>query len=146
MTRAPYLPEIFPVEHMDRFEQQFWARCAQRRLMFQRCGGCGRPRNPPGHICPRCHSTAFDWFEAPKAAEVFTYTIIAHPVHDAVRQHVPYNVAIVVFPGLGDLRFVTNLLRVPSRGIRIGEQVALEWEALGNGFVPRFAYPAEGDA
>lgn len=133
-----YLPsDLEPEPGMD--ERAFWANCAQRRLAFQRCGACGHYRHPPVPICPACHSDRIEWTEAPAQGEVYSYTIVHHPSHPAMKACVPYNVAVVAFAGLGDVRLITNVIDAAPEQMAIGMKVQLHWEGpIGGHFLPRF--------
>lgn len=135
---ALYLPpDLAPEPGMD--ERGFWAHCAERRLMFQRCGRCGLHRHPPTPLCPACQSTQVAWTEAPPIATVYSYTIVHHPSHPAMAARVPYNVVILAFEGLDEVRLVSNVVDVPPEQITIGQRVQLHWEGPVGGFwLPRF--------
>ena len=71
--------------------------------------------------------------------QVFSYTIVHHPVSDLVRERVPYNIVVVEFPGVEDVRLVSNVVDLPPEDIRIGMPVRLIWEPAENGIpLPRF--------
>lgn len=136
--QALYLPsDLAPEPGMD--ERGFWAHCAERRLMFQRCGDCGLHRHPPTPLCPACQSTHLTWTEAPATATVYSYTIVHHPSHPAMASRVPYNVVILAFAGLDEVRLVSNLVDVPPEQVAIGMRVQLHWEGpVGGCWLPRF--------
>ncbi len=120
-------------------EKAFWDHCASRRLMFQRCGECGLHRHPPSPICPACRSSRIEWTEAPAEGEVFSYTIVHHPSHPAMAVCVPYNVAIIVFPQLDNVRLISNVVDVPPGEMAVGMKVKLHWEGpVGTSWLPRF--------
>src|SRR3546814_3596719 len=45
----------------DPVEQEFWKRCQDGNLYFQRCGGCGCFRHLPRYMCAKCGSPEFSW-------------------------------------------------------------------------------------
>ncbi|MEC9347967.1 MAG: OB-fold domain-containing protein [Pseudomonadota bacterium] len=127
-----------PTPNMD--EQGFWDACAQQALRFQACGSCGTLRHPPLPICGACHSTAIRWVDAPAEAELFSYTVVHHASHPAVKGNLPYVVGIVSFPGLPGVRLVSNITGVERTDVRIGMKLRLWWDDIGAGmYVPRFA-------
>ena len=70
---------------------------------------------------------------------VFSYTVVSHPVHPALKGHPPYNVAVVLLEGTGDVRLVSNVVDVPNGEMRIGLPVTVFWDDIGDGmFLPRF--------
>jgi uncharacterized OB-fold protein len=76
---------------------------------------------------------------APETGVVFSFTIVHHPAHPAMKTVVPYNIVVVDFPAYDHVRLVSNLIDVLPQEIRIGMEVSLTWETAGNGMlVPRF--------
>ena len=114
--------EPYLLEH-----RAFWAHCDARELRFQRCLECRTWRHPPGPSCPACHSPRSAWELAPEAPELFSYTVVHHPVAPVLEDAVPYNVAIVAFPVAGTLRLVSTVIDVPPEGLRIGMPLELAW-------------------
>lgn len=136
MTYLPEAPELFDPLPDD---GEFWSHFAERRLMFQRCGSCGRHRHPPSPVCPYCQSTTTTWAEAPATGRLFSFTIVHHAAHDSVADSLPYTVALVEFPELDGVRFVSNIVDAGPEGLRIGMTLRLVWEACGStGYLPRF--------
>jgi uncharacterized OB-fold protein len=83
--------------------------------------------------------------EAPELAHLFSYTLVYHPVSELVREHVPYNIAIVSFPGLDGVRLISNILGVVPQDIRIGMELRLFWDVADNGMaLPRFVVSLPG--
>jgi len=70
-------PVIPPVP--DRTDQYFWDGVAERRLLVQRCGGCGDLRLPPVPMCGRCHATEWDAVEASGLGTVHSWILSHHP-------------------------------------------------------------------
>lgn len=138
-TPTLYLPSDLAAPEASMDERVFWENCARRHLAFQRCGACGHFRHPPAPICPACQSDRIDWTEAPPEGEVYSYTIVHHPQHPAMKACVPYNVALVSFPGLGDVRLISNIVDAVPEQMGIGMKVRLHWEGpVGGTFLPRF--------
>ena len=135
----PYLPEWVPVPSPPLDARRFWDYCAERQLMFQTCAACHLPRHPPAPLCPVCRSTTEAWIEAPRVGEVYSYTVVHHPSHESVAAALPYNVVLIVFPGLQGVRLVSNLIDVAAEDLAIGMKVELAWEPARDGlWLPRF--------
>ena len=134
-----YLPnEIFGPVPNDA-DRMFWHYCQQHELRFQRCASCRRFRHPPSPVCPQCQSFNSEWVLAPETGVIFSFTIVHHPAHPAMKTVVPYNIVVVDFPACDHVRLVSNLIDVPSQEIRIGMDVVVTWETAGNAMVvPRF--------
>lgn len=142
-----YFPETMPrpVPTMD--DAGFWAACRERKLRFQACADCGKPRHPPTPICPACHSFKVTWVDAPARAEIFTFNVIHHASHPAVAGRLPYVGALIVFPELPGVRLVSNVTDCAPSSIAIGMRVELWWDDIGEGlFIPRFRLAAGDNA
>ncbi len=135
----PYLPITVPGPHIDDVNAPFWEHCNAQRLMFQQCGDCLRLVHPPLPICPHCQSLTRQWLEAPAEAVVYSFTWAHTPAHESVRSSLPYNVALVEFPALPGVRFVSNVINAEHGQLAIGDRLVLEWEPGGNEqLLPRF--------
>ncbi|WP_334128536.1 Zn-ribbon domain-containing OB-fold protein [Sneathiella sp.] len=134
-----YMPDAVPGPDPSFDDAVYWANCSEKKLTFQRCGSCKSFRHPPGPFCPQCQSDKIEWVEAPDEAELFTFTFLHHPAHEAVRTRVPYNVAVVSFPSLGGVRLITNIVDAEPGELEIGMKVRLLWGTSGNGqIIPLF--------
>jgi uncharacterized OB-fold protein len=134
-----YFPAEMPRPEPDRDDREFWAACAERRLCFQACASCGTLRHPPRPICHVCQATGTKWLEAPASAVLYTYCVAHHANHPAVATRVPYIVGLVEFPALPGVRLVTNITDMSPADVRIGMEVRLWWDDIGEGmYVPRF--------
>ena len=136
---TPYLPEL-PVGRPQLVPHHtFWAYCAQGELRFQRCADCHAFRHPPSPLCSGCHSSHSLWELASDDAELFSYTVVHHAAHPALKTVVPYNVAIVAFPSIGYVRIVSNVIDVAPAELVIGMPLVLTWQAVSdNRQLPRF--------
>lgn len=136
--QAPYLPtDLVPQPGFD--ERGFWAHCNEQRLMFERCAACGLHRHPPVALCPACQSSAIAWTEAPRVGTVYSYTVVHHAPHPSLRPHVPYNVAVIAFEGLDEVRFISNVVDANPEDMQIGMPVELTWQGpVGGYWLPRF--------
>lgn len=138
-----YLPDLGPITAPQLSEHfSFWEYCAKRELRFQCCSTCGRYRHPPAPVCPHCASPAVTWELAPPRAELFSYTVVHHASSPVLRGHVPYNIAIVAFPDLVDIRIVSNVLDAAPQDLRIGMPLQLVWQEQAPGRVLPLFVPA----
>jgi uncharacterized OB-fold protein len=133
-----YLAELAAL-HPDVHTREFWTYCARRELRFQRCGACGRFRQPPRPGCPHCGATATEWVAVTGRGRIFSYTIVHHAALPALAPDIPYNVVTVELAGAPDVRLVSNVIDVRPEDLRIGMEVALAWDEPAPGVVlPRF--------
>lgn len=134
-----YLPEGIPEPEPGLEDAPFWEGCRAHRLLIQRCTECGRFRHPPAPFCPACRSSAREWREISGDGEVFSYTVAHHAAHAALRGAIPYNIAVVMLDGTGDVRLLSNVVDAAPEELHVGMRVRIQWEALPGGAVlPRF--------
>jgi uncharacterized OB-fold protein len=117
----------------------FWSHCQAGRLHFQRCAACGLYRHPPAPACRGCGAAESEWVPAPDEAELFSFTVVHYAAIGGIAGDLPYNVAIVRYPSLGDVRLVSNVIDAEPGQLRIGMPLELVWETAGNGQkLPRY--------
>ena len=135
-----YLPEqLSSVLFPDRVAEEFWERCTRHELAFQRCTQCGTFRNPPVPVCYHCHSTEWEWSPVSGDGTVFSFTIVAHPVHPDLASYVPFNVCLVEFADAPGVRLVSNVVDAQPEELAVGLPVRVHWEDHANGTtLPRF--------
>lgn len=125
-----YLPEGLPVPSSapDGLSQPYWDGTKQRKLMVQKCRGCGAWQWGPEWICHRCHSFDLGWEEIDGRGRIYSYERPHHPVHPALNGHGPYIVVLVELPQYGNIRMVGNLLGDPRQEVKIGAPVEAVFE------------------
>ena len=145
-----FFPDEMPVPAVSAETVGWWEAAARRSLVVQRCARCATTRHPPGPLCPRCRSTAAEWFELPGTGTVFTFTVVHQAFLPALAERLPYVVAAVDLDGIErnaedeGARFVSNLVEIDPADVTIGMPVSVVWEEMGPELVvPRFR-PAAG--
>lgn len=97
MTQAPSAPELPPAFYPpepDADSIRFWEWARQRRLLLQRCDGCGTFRWPPRTVCWSCGATGFTEVPASGRATVYSWTVIHHPTMPVATERLPYTVVL----------------------------------------------------
>jgi hypothetical protein len=70
---------------------------------------------------------------------VWSWTVIAYPLHPAVADKVPYNIVEVELIEQAGLRLISNLIDCRNEDIFIGMPVEVTFEAMSEGItLPRF--------
>jgi uncharacterized OB-fold protein len=134
-----YFPDDMPGVEPNWDDREFWAACAERRLLVQACAACDTPRHPPSPMCPVCHSTRIRWLDAPDRGRIYSFTVVRHASHPAVTSRLPYVVAVIEFPELHGVRLVSNVTDADPATMKIGQSVDLWWDQLTDGtYLPRF--------
>ncbi|MCQ4084503.1 OB-fold domain-containing protein [Streptomyces sp. RB6PN25] len=121
-TTAPKRPR--PVVNRD--NAGFWDGVGARKLLMQRCTGCGALRFPwlPG--CNACGGQGWDTVEARGDGTVYSYVVVHHPPFPAFDP--PYAVALVELAE--GVRVIANVTGVPYDKVRIGMPVELGFQSF----------------
>ncbi|MGH3321038.1 MAG: Zn-ribbon domain-containing OB-fold protein [Streptosporangiaceae bacterium] len=121
----------------------YWDAARRHALVAQRCGDCGRLRHPPLPRCPACRGADVDWIPLAGDGFLYTYTVVWHPTHAALRDRVPYVVALVELAE--GPRVVANILDCPVDEVSVGMPVRVTFEHVADGVVvPQFV-PTSAD-
>ena len=83
-----------PVPHPTTVSAPYWEGARQGKLMFQRCGNCGKIRHYPQTLCGACQSGKVEWIEASRKAKVHSWTVAHHAFHPAFKDELPYTTVI----------------------------------------------------
>lgn len=126
---------------INRDNAGFWEGVARRRLLIQRCSGCGTPRFPwlPG--CGACGSPDWDTVEAGGEGTVYSYVVVHHPPFPAFDP--PYAVGLVALAE--GVRIVAGMVGVPYDKVRIGMPVRLEFHRYDDELELPVFRPLDGD-
>ena len=83
----------------------------------------------------------------PGTGSVYTFTVVHHAAHPALKGTVPYNIAIVLLDGADEVRLISNVVDVPFAEMAIGLRVRVAWEKAAEGrILPRFRRDTAGAA
>ncbi len=119
-----YLPGLpLPAPAGDGVDAAYWAGLAAGELRIQRCRECGTWQVPAEWVCHRCHGQRLTFESVAPEGLVFSFARVHHPVHPALRDHVPYLTVVVELPHAGGVLIVGNLLGDPWQAMTIGEPV-----------------------
>lgn len=116
-------------------EATFFDFCQERRLMIQRCHGCGRAIFYPRSVCPTCLSREIGWVEADGRGTVFTFTV-QHREPPGFQGQAPYvNAMIELVEGV---RMFSRVVADPEE-VTIGLPVRATFATIDGSFrVPVF--------
>ena len=123
MTTAPYT-KLLPTPNQD--TQAYWDALRQRRLTFQKCGGCGAVRHYPRPVCDRCYSMDVTWIDATGRGKVHSWTVAHHPFHPGFKGEVPYTLVTVDLEE--GVRMQAQLKGSPAAEIEIGTPLEVRYE------------------
>ena len=118
----------------------FWDAAAGRRLVAQRCSGCGVPRHPPRPMCPHCRSLEFQPAQLSGRGTLYSYAVLHHPRNPAF----DYPVLAALVDLDEGIRLVSNLVDVEPANVEIGMRLEVTFApAADDRWVPVFR-PVEG--
>lgn len=126
--------EGVPLPDLDRvpdYERGFWEATRNGELRIQRCDDCGIFRHLPTPMCPECSSLQFTWTPVSGRGRIYSYVIVRHPVHPAIREReqTPYNVCLIELEEQKGLRICSNVLNVAPEDIAIDMPVQVTFVA-----------------
>jgi len=126
-----------PLPLMEGTTAAFYGHCRNRELRFQRCTGCGRWRHVPRLCCSDCGSWDWEWARSSGRGKVFTWTVVARPMHPAFAGDAPYAPAIIELEE--GVRMVSWVVDCPPEELATGMPVAVIFEDVTDEVtLPRF--------
>lgn len=127
--------------YADESTQPFWDAALEGRLLGNRCDNCGTFVLPPAPRCFVCQHREFTWVELPGTGEVYSFTVVRHPLGEALRQVVPYVAAVINIDGTqgAGARMLANIIDCDPDTVRIGAKVRVKFDKVSETLaVPRF--------
>ena len=109
-----------PAPTVDEVSAPYWAALAERRVVVQRCGACGRQRFPRLPSCPYCATPGGEDVEITGTGTVYSWVRVERALTPAFDDQVPYTIATVELDGGG--RVLGRL--EPASSVVIGLPVA----------------------
>ncbi len=104
----------------------FWSGLRERRLLIQRCAGCGTYRFPPEVACFQCGSQDVEWAPVSGRAALYSWTVAHPPLLSYFQERAPWPVACVELEE--GPRLITNLVDVPLAEYRIGMPLQADFQ------------------
>lgn len=126
----------FPLPEPTPLSQPYWDALKQGRLTFQRCSQCGHSWLPARAECPECLRAEWAWTAASGKGRVVSWVIYHHAYHEAFKERLPYNVALVELDE--GPRLITNIVN-PTQGLKAERPVELRIETEHDVALARFA-------
>jgi len=126
-----------PLPQPTRVTQPYWDAAREHRLVVQECMHCQTRQFYPREFCMTCLSEDIRWIECCGLATVYTYTINRRGANEAMRERVPYVVAVIDLDE--GVRMMANIVESPIEAVRIGSRVQVCFEAVSEDIVlPQF--------
>ena len=118
----------------------YWEGAKERRLVLQRCDGCGLYSAQPRLVCPRCRGEAFTWSQVSGRGKIHSYTIVRQTTAPGFADEVPYVVVHVEIDEEPTCYVTANLLVAEEEydALSIDVPVVVEFEERGEVVLPQF--------
>src|SRR5690348_3001400 len=100
-----------PAPVPDVLTEPFWTGARERRLVIQRCRGCGLWVHLPRPVCRRCQSFDLGHESVSGRGTVYSFTETWKAFHPFFVDRLPYLLAVVELVEQPGLRLLTNLVR-----------------------------------
>ena len=97
-------------------------------IQIQFCEDCGHAQHPPDDVCYACQGTRLLFRSMPGTGRVESAAIVHHPVHPALKDKVPYVIAIVSVDGAHGCSVQGNVVGCAPDAVRIGQRVRAVFE------------------
>ena len=131
----PALSQVYP----DQWTAAFWDAAREHRLIVMRCADCQTFRHPPTPFCWKCRSRNVEWVDLPGTGTVYTFMVARHALTPAVRDAVPYVVAVVALDGADGVRLITDIVGIDPDDVAIDLPVEVVFEDVTDTVtMPRF--------
>lgn len=126
-------PKKFPhprpaITHDNAF---FWQGINDRKLLIQRCDGCGTLRHPPGPMCPKCRSLQWSQVQAGGRGIIHSFVVMHQPQLPGL----DYPLPILLVELEEGPRIVANILAAKPADVEIGKPVVLDFVEVEPGYL-----------
>lgn len=119
----------------DTTAAQYWAGAAEGRLLLKACLRCERQHWYPRSHCPYCLSAETEWRAAAGTGAIYSFTVVQQNGSREFRDRVPYAIGFVT---LMEGPRVFGLLRGDLDMLRVGQEVRVDFESIGESVHPVF--------
>ena len=125
MTR--YLGDDFLLPFLNSYNTPFFTAGS---IQIQFCKDCDHAQQPPDDLCYACQSRSLEFRSMPGTGTVESAVLVHHPLHPALKERVPYVVAIVSVDGAPGCNVTGNVLGCPPEDVEIGARVRAIYEEV----------------
>lgn len=97
-------------------------------IQVQFCDDCGHAQHPPDEICYSCQGTNLSFKAVDGTGTVESFARVHHPLHPALKERVPYVIAIVSIDGAPGCNAQGNVVNCDPADVSIGQKVRAVFE------------------
>ena len=97
-------------------------------IQIQFCDDCGHAQHPPDDVCYACQGTNLSFRATPGTGRVESAVLVHHAVHPALKDRLPYVIAIVSVDGAPGCSVQGNVVGCAPEAVAIGQKVRAVFE------------------
>ncbi|MCA9512990.1 MAG: OB-fold domain-containing protein [Myxococcota bacterium] len=97
-------------------------------IQIQVCDDCGSAQHPPDDLCYACQGTRLSFRAMPGTGRIESAVAVHHAVHPALKDRVPYVIAIVSVDGAPGCSVQGNIVGCAPEDAAIGRRVRAVFE------------------
>lgn len=97
-------------------------------IQIQHCDDCGHAQHPPDDLCYACQGTNLSFIATPGTGRIESACLVHHPIHPALKERVPYVIAVVSVDGAPGCNVQGNIVGCPPETVEIGQKVRAVFE------------------
>jgi uncharacterized OB-fold protein len=125
-----------PLPVLEKGTDFFWKAGAHDQLMIAQCDTCGRYHHPPLPYCPTCPKGSVVPTAVSGFGRVASFTVNYQAWVPGLS--VPYIFSAVELVEQAELYVLTNIIGCGVEQVRIGLEVVVAFEPIGEIFMPMF--------
>lgn len=99
-------------------------------VSVQKCDDCNAWQHPPDEICGSCQSARLSFRECGGEGRVESVVVVHHAVHPALKDRVPYAVAVVSIDDAPGAHAIGNVVNREPGEVEIGARVRATFEEI----------------
>jgi uncharacterized OB-fold protein len=99
-------------------------------IQIQFCEDCGHAQHPPDDLCHACQGRRLAFRACPGTGRVESAAVVHHAVHPALKERVPYVIAIVSVDGAPGCSVQGNVVGCEPAAVEIGQRVRAVFERV----------------
>ncbi len=114
----------FPAPAITMETEAYWTAANEGKLLMKRCGDCDKTHFYPRAICPHCHSSNTEWYEASGKGVIYSYSVMR-------RGDTPYAIAYVTVAE--GITMLSNIVDCDYDALAIGQDVEVTFRQSVDG-------------
>jgi hypothetical protein len=101
-------------------------------IQIQFCNACSHAQHPPDDVCYACQGTDLGFRACPGTGRIESSAVVHHPVHPALKDKVPYVIAVVSVDGATGCSVQGNVVGCDPTAVEIGMKVRAVFEQVSD--------------